>query len=296
MNQMSKILIIGKDSFIGKNFISYSNNKSIDEISLLDKSPDEIDFNKYDTVIHLAAIVHQSKKIPESKYYEVNRDLCLKVANTAKSHGVKQFVFLSTVKVYGDPNNFTEVIDEDTPCRPNDAYGKSKLAAERALLELNDDDFVVSIIRTPLVYGIGVKANMFSIIRLVDICPVLPFNRIKNRRSFNYVENLVGFIDRVIELRSSGVFLAMDESPLSTTEIVKMISVSLNKRRILIGIPVFMQKALRILLPNIYMRLFGSYEFKNDETLRILDYKPRYPSDYGIKQTVNWYLSIKSRN
>jgi UDP-glucose 4-epimerase len=296
MNQVSKILIIGKDSFIGRNFIRYSNNKSVDEVSLLDKSPDEIDFKKYDTAIHLAAIVHQSSKIPESTYFEINRDLCLKVAIAAKSNGIQQFVFLSTVKVYGDQNDFPDIIDEDTPCSPNDPYGKSKLAAEKALLELNDNDFTVSIIRTPLVYGRGVKANMFNIIRLVDICPILPFNGINNRRSFDYVENLIGFIDRVIELRSSGIFLAMDENSLSTSEIVKMISVGLNKKRIIIGIPVFMQKAIRTIFPKIFMRQFGSYEFKNNKTLRILDYKPKFTTDYGIKQTVYWYLSIKGRN
>jgi UDP-glucose 4-epimerase len=292
---MNKILLVGSNSFVGRNFFKYSSYRNIDEVSLLDKLPDEIEFSNYDTVIHLAAIVHQSKEIPENKYFEVNRDLCLDVAKNAKLKGVRQFIFLSTVKVYGNTVNFSNVPDEDTPCIPDDPYGKSKLSAEKALFELNDNNFVVSVIRTPLVYGEGVKANMFSMIRLVDICPVLPFKGIDNKRSFDYIENLVGFLDRIIELRAAGIFLAMDEISLSTTELITLISESLNKKRIMIKLPGFLRKLIRISVPEIYMKLFGSYQFQNFKTLRALDYKPKFTSDYGITKTVEWYMSTKNK-
>ena len=96
-----KIMIVGERSFIGRNFIKYSQFRSVEEVSLLDRQPGEIDFSPYDIVIHLAAIVHQSRSIPKEKYFKVNRDLCLEVAVKAKNDGVKQFIFMSTSKVYG---------------------------------------------------------------------------------------------------------------------------------------------------------------------------------------------------
>ena len=164
---MNKILITGTNSFVGTNFMKYSKYREIDEVSLFDKNPEDIDFKGYDVIIHLVAIVHQTIKIPEDQYFKVNRDLCIEVAKHAKKAGVKQFVFLSTVKVYGKFIKGYSYWNEKSPCFPDDAYGKSKYAAEIALKELNDKDFTVSIVRTPLVYGEGVKANMLSILKLV---------------------------------------------------------------------------------------------------------------------------------
>lgn len=90
---MTKVLITGANSFVGTNFQFFSKYKDVEEISLFENKPEDINFGKYDVVLHLAAIVHQSKKIPESEYFNVNRDLCLRVAKNAKKAGIKQFVF-----------------------------------------------------------------------------------------------------------------------------------------------------------------------------------------------------------
>jgi len=227
---MRKILITGANSFVGTNFIRFSLNNDIREISLFENNPDEIDFTSYNVVIHLVAIVHQSEQIQEAEYFRINRDLCLKVAERAKKGGVKQFIFLSTVKVYGEYNPVSGPWNEDSVCIPEDAYGKSKYEAEIALRKMEAKDFTVSIIRTPLVYGVGVKANMLSILRLVDRVSVLPLADVNNKRSFTSAENLVAFIDRIIERRASGIFIAMDEKPLSTTELVNLISKHLNRK------------------------------------------------------------------
>ena len=185
-----------------------------------DKNPEDIDFTGYDVVIHLVAIVHQTIKISEVEYFKINRDLCLEVAKFAKKAGVKQFVFLSTVKVYGKFIKGYSFWNEKSQCFPDDAYGKSKYAAEIALKELNDNNFTVSIVRTPLVYGEGVKANMLSILKLIKKSHFLPFKNVNNRRSFTSAENLVAFIDRIIEKRAAGIFIAMDKDAISTTELV----------------------------------------------------------------------------
>jgi nucleoside-diphosphate-sugar epimerase len=292
---MAKILITGADSFVGKNFIGHSKYKDVKEISLFDNKPEDIDFNGVDVVIHLAAIVHQSKRIHEDEYFKINRDLCIWVAKSAKRAGVNQFIFLSTFKVYGNiiPNSM--ILNEDSPCFPTDSYGKSKHEAELALSQMEDPNFIISIIRTPLVYGDGVKANMLSLLKLVDIFPILPFGKVNNNRSYTFVENLVGFIDKIIERKASGIFITMDEHPLSTTELVKYISKYFEKKVYLFRMPDVLKSIGAFLFPGMFNRLFGSFEFDNHKTLDILDFKPPYPSETGIKKMVIAYRKMKEK-
>lgn len=287
------ILITGSNSFVGRNFINNSANNKVDEISLFETTPERINFNKYDVVLHLVAIVHQSKRIPESQYFAVNKDLCIQVAEQAKKSGVKQFIFLSTVKVYGKFKPGSGPWNEDSVCKPEDSYGKSKYEAEIALKKMETSDFTISIIRTPLVYGVGVKANMLSILRLVHRFKILPLANISNKRSFTSAENLVAFIDRIIELRASGVFIAMDQKPLSTTEIVNLISKYLNKKVYLFRMPGIFIRIGTTLIPKIFDRLYGSFEMDNNKTLTMLDFTPPVSTEEGIKKMVLSYIENK---
>ncbi len=283
---MPRILITGEDSFIGKNFIRYSKFRDIKEVSLITNTPEEIDFSSYDVLLHLVAIVHQSQRIDDSEYFKINRDLCISVAEQAKKAGIKQFIFLSTIKVYGQFSSGSDPWNEFSYCNPDDAYGRSKYEAELALRKLESENFIVSIIRTPLVYGKGVRANMKNIIKLVDKFTVLPFGRVKNKRNFTYVENLVELIDRIIELKASGVFIAMDDEPLSTTELVKLISSALDKKTILIPVPLFIINAGKAIMPRIFDRLYGSFMLDNSHTKNTLGYKPLITAREGITRTV----------
>ena len=284
---MTRILITGKDSFVGSNIRKYSVFRDIEEISLLDNKPEDINFEKYNIIIHLVAIVHQKKTIPENQYFIINRDLCLKVAELAKNAGIKQFIFLSTVKVYGKFISGSEPWNEKSLCIPEDAYGKSKYEAELALKKLADENFTVSIIRTPLVYGEYVRANMLSILKLINRTHILPFKDVENRRNFTGAENLVSFIDRIIEKRASGVFIAMDEKAISTSKLVKMISENLDKKIVLFKIPDFIIKIGMNVFPSIFDRLYGSFEMDNSRTLEILDFKPPFSTSVGIKKMVH---------
>lgn len=290
---MKKILLIGTNSFIGKNFLSYSKYRDVRTISLFEIKPEDINFSEIDVVVHLAAIVHQSKRIPEREYFRVNRDLCLKVADYAKKGGVKQFIFLSTFKVYGDIDYSSVVINETTPCFPTTAYERSKHEAELGLIKMEEPGFTVSIIRTPLVYGQGVKANMLSLLRVVDKFPILPFGSMKNRRCYTFVENLVGFIDRITEIRAPGIFIARDDKALSTTELVQYISKYSEKKVYLFRLPGIFLKIVAFLLPGVFNRLFGSYESDNHKTLEILNFRPAYSSEEGIKKMVLSYKKMK---
>lgn len=292
---MTRILITGANSFVGANFRRFSKYREVEEVSLRDSKPEDIEFRKYDAVLHLAAIVHQSEKISDEEYFKVNRDLCLSVAKASKKAGVNQFVFLSTLKVYGDFIIGSGLRNEDSECFPDDAYGKSKYAAELALKELEDPDFTVSIIRTPLVYGDSVKANMLNLVKLIDTFPILPFDKIVNKRNFTFVENLVGFIDKIIETKTSGVFIAMDEKAISTTDLIKYISRSLGKRTHLFSLPAICLKICRIFIPSTIDRLYGSSEFDNSKTKAILNHSPQYTTEAGIEKMASYYLSQKKQ-
>jgi nucleoside-diphosphate-sugar epimerase len=292
---MTRVLITGANSFVGSNFKKYSQCEAIDEVSLLSTEPGDIHFENYDVVLHLAAIVHQSKKISEQEYYKVNRDLCLSVAEHAKKSGVRHFVFLSTLKVYGKEGLSSFLRNEDSECYPDDFYGKSKYAAEVGLNDLADSNFTVSIIRTPLVNGEGVRANMMNLIRLVDSTPILPFGGLHNRRNYTFTENLVGYIDKIIEKQAPGVFIAMDREAVSTTELINCISKYLGKRVFLFKLPGLVLSFSRKIFPTNYERLFGSFEFENNKTRIILNYEPPFTSEAGLRKTIDHYLGSQKK-
>lgn len=271
------LMITGASGFIGSNFIErYKDKYNIIPIDLLKVKPEEIDFRGVDTVLHLAALVHQMKGAPREKYFEVNTELTRSVAEEAKKQGVRHFVFYSTVKVYGydgDLYNHTMILNEKSECKPmNDPYGESKWEAEKILRRLEDNNFKIGIIRPPMVYGKGVKGNMESLIKLVKMLPILPFNYDKNRRSLVNIENLMYLTTLVIDKEASGVFLPLDEKNISLKEIVEGIEKAYNLKRINIPMiqPIFW--LLTKLKPNIMVRLFGTLQFDNRLTKEKLGY------------------------
>jgi nucleoside-diphosphate-sugar epimerase len=292
---MRKILVVGTNSFVGSNFKKYSKYREIDEISLIEKKPAEIEFAGIDVVLHLAAIVHRSDKIQESEYFRVNCDLCLDVAKGAKLAGVRQFVFLSTLKVFGVSEDGDKLRNEDSDCFPDDAYGKSKYTAENELRKLEDSHFIVSIVRTPLVYGEGVRANMLSLVKLVDTFPFLPFDNINNKRNFTFAENLIGYIDQIISNFASGIFIAMDDNSISTTELIRYISNALGKKSRLFRMPRIIYKISFLLIPHVIDRLYSSLEFDNSKTKAVLNFTPRYSTEEGIKKMVTYYIQNKKK-
>jgi UDP-glucose 4-epimerase len=140
-----------------------------------------------------------------------------------------------------------------------------------------------------LVYGAGVRANMYNLVKLVDRFPLLPLGGIRNCRSVAYVGNLIALLQHIIKIQASGVFIAGDQSPISTTEIIRLIAKSMNKQVYLIKIPNFLVKLISVIKPAIVDRLFGSLELENSSTNQKLGFVPPYPSEYGISEMVKWF-------
>lgn len=277
------ILLTGATGFIGSYFIKEPSNYSIIPFSFQNGVIVNIDFGRIDIVVHLAALVHQMEGASEEAYFHVNTRMTLELAKKAKEAGVKQFIFMSTVKVYGEENKTPYT--ENSPCNPQDDYGKSKLAAEEALKAIEDENFIVSIIRTPVVYGPGVKGNIKSLIKLIQKIPVLPFGAIKNQRSMVYVGNVCAMINAIIEQKKSGIFLASDDKNTSTTELIQTIATAMNRKIVLLNIPGF-KPLLQVLKPVFYQRLYGNLIIDNTLTKNTLSFQNPYSFEEGIKQTI----------
>ncbi|MGL4865410.1 MAG: NAD-dependent epimerase/dehydratase family protein [Cetobacterium sp.] len=280
------LMITGASGFIGSNFIkNYENEYNIVPVCLIKNKPEDLDYTGVDTILHLAALVHQMKGAPEEKYFEVNTELTKRLAIAAKGKGVKHFVFYSTVKVYGfdgELNNHDFLLTENSPCNPNDPYGASKYEAEKILNSLQDENFKVAMVRPPMVYGEGVKGNMLSLMKLINILPIIPFNY-NNKRSIISTENLLYMTHLIIKNGADGVYLGTEGESVSIKEIVESIEKGLGKKKINIKFPSFIFKLLCKIKPNIMVRLYGTLAFKQEDNYSKISYKSQDTMDNQIK-------------
>ena len=239
---MKKILITGRGSYLGNSLKAYleafGNHYRVDCVSLRSGDWMEQSFRGYDAVYHTAAIVHQpqSKTDPGelARYRAVNRDLAVAAAKKAKAEGVRQFVFLSTMAVYGLTAAFGETvtITAQTPTVPTDNYGLSKLEAEQALLALEGPDFRVAILRPPMIYGKDCKGNFRSLVSLARRLPFFP--KVPNRRSMLYVGSLNRLVQQIIDREERGIFCPQDPEYVNTSAMVQAIAAAQGKRLLLI--------------------------------------------------------------
>jgi len=230
-------------------------------------------------VVHCAALVHKKVGLLYEKYHEINVDYPVNLAKQAKDSGVRQFVFMSTIAVYGENK---QIVCENTECNPISHYGKSKLEAEKQLQELEDENFIVSIVRPPMVYGKNAPGNIHSLVNLVNKAPILPLNRIHNKRSFIYITNLCHLIDIVIEKQKSGVYLATDGKAVSTTRLIELIANGLSKQACLLKIP-FFESLLKFVKPSFHKRLYESLVVDDRVTREQLGIVYPYSLEDGIK-------------
>lgn len=228
---MKRILITGANSYIGTSFEKYikdnfNNDYEVDTLDMINPNWINYDFSKYDSVFHVAGIAHQKEtKQNKDLYYKVNRDLAIKTAQKAKAESVKQFIFLSSMSVYGKE---TGVITKETIPNPKSNYGKSKLQAEEEIVKLEDNKFKVCIVRPPMVYGDGCKGNYQVIVKLVEKLPIFP--RVKNKRSLVHIDVLVKYIYHLIENDKNGLHFPQNEKYVSTVELAKEIAKNKNKK------------------------------------------------------------------
>lgn len=271
---MKRILITGINSYVGKSFEKwvqcYPDKYFIDSISLRNETWKEKNFASYDAILHVAGIAHVSSNPKmEELYYQVNRDLTIEVAEKARVAGVRQFIFLSSIIVYGDSGSGKRIIDKNTVPAPSNFYGNSKLQAEEGIKPLESDDFKVVIIRPPMIYGRGSKGNYPKLAKIARTIPLFP--NVDNQRSMLHIDNLCEFIRLMIENEESGVFFPQNREYVKTSEMVQLIAETHGRKIKLTNV---FNPLLKILVTKlgIVNKVFGNLVYEKEMS----DYKSEY--------------------
>lgn len=278
---MKKILITGSNSYIGislKNLlVKDPTNYSVEFISLRDDIWKEKDFSSYDVIFHAAGVAHVSTDPEmESIYYKVNRDLTIEVAKKAENEGVKQFIFMSSIIVYGDGSNLLKLIDRNTIPAPRNFYGRSKLQAEEAILPLQNDSFRIAVLRPPMIYGKGSKGNYSRLANMAQRSPIFP--DVDNMRSMLHIDNLCQFLKSIIDFEDSGLFFPQNREYVKTSEMVRLIAETHGKKlRLIKGFnPLLKWLATKI---GVFNKLFGNLVYEQSMSA--------YRANYTIRDLKN---------
>ncbi|MBR2595418.1 MAG: NAD-dependent epimerase/dehydratase family protein [Solobacterium sp.] len=263
-----RILFVGKNSYIGSHLQQYlgEENYTLDELNARGLVPAASMFYGWDTVVFLAAIVHQ-KETAENRelYYAVNRDLAIKTAEAAKEAGVRHFIIMSTMSVYGVE---TGTITKATKAAPVTHYGSSKQQADEIIWAMRDDNFMVTILRPPMVYGKGCHGNYQLLRSFVLSSPVFP--AYENRRSMIFIENLCTFMKEIIDLGREGVFFPQDSEYVCTSELVRHIAAENNHRIIMTRI---FNPLIRLFRTAVIKKVFGSLTYEQTEPVSAYSFK-----------------------
>ena len=295
---MKRILITGAGSYIGTSFEAwlkkpeYAGMYQVDTIDMRGDGWKQKDFSGYDTVFHVAGIAHADigKVTEEQKklYYAVNCDMAAETARKAKKEGVKQFIYMSSIIVYGEGSSVRKkrVITRETKPSPSNFYGDSKWKAEKKLRPLSDETFHVAILRPPMIYGEGCKGNYQTLRKIALHCPVFP--NFPNERSMLYIANLTEFLRQIIEDGRGGMFFPQNTEYVRTSHVVKKIAY-LHHRNIWISriwnpIVWFLSR-IPGKVGNLCNKAFGSLVYeKNMSTYEGIDYQ-KEDFDSSVRKT-----------
>ena len=252
-----------------------------------------------DVVIHLAARVHVMNDValdPLEEYRNANTLATIHLAEEAAKAGIKRFIYLSSIKVNGEETSPGKLYSEDSVPRPIDPYGVSKWEAELGLVKVCEQtgmQFVI--IRPPLVYGPGVKANFQKLMELVTKGMPLPLGAVHNQRSMLALDNLVSFIAAVMTnpLAANQRFLLSDGEDISTSLLLKLIAKGMGKSIWLLPVPAFALRAAAQVLgaSSAADRLLGSLQIDSSKARQLLQWQPPLSVEEGIAIAAKAYLN-----
>jgi UDP-glucose 4-epimerase len=223
-----KILITGETGYVGnhaKEYLENTTNYVVKKVSLRRNNWMDMDFSEYDSIVHCVAVIPKNN-IEDSVFFSVNHELSEKLAKKAKSDGVKQFIYLSSMAVYGMKPSTKKgegLIYSDTPCNPDSVYGKSKYQGEQAVVSLADDNFKVAIVRSPSIYGKRSTNYFNQYYYIISKLFIQPYAFTKCKRSAIYIENLCELFRLLIKNSNHGIFCPADNPTLSTVEYIKFL-------------------------------------------------------------------------
>ena len=299
-----RILVTGASGFVGRSLVPLLINAKYD-VSVCTRGTITLPFSKkvktflvpdigpntnwtealsgINAVVHLAGRAHSSNDdLSEDKtaYELINVAGTEHLAKSAAQAGVEKFIFISTVKVMGEKTWDIPYTETQSP-NPIDIYGKSKLAGEAALRHVSEKfGMNIVILRPPLLYGPGVKANMLSLLKICQLSLPLPFAAVNNQRSFLYVGNLAdAIIVCLINTKANGqTYFVCDGDDLSTPTLIRKISFALNKPARLFSVPNFLLRIIGSIIakPLVVERLLGNLQVNDKKLRRQLGWTPPF--------------------
>ena len=259
--------------------------------------------NRIDVVFHLAARVHIMHAVSSDAldaFQRINWRATVRLAEQAAACGVRRFVYVSSIKVNGEYTSRGHTFSEADSASPQDPYALSKWQAEQSLMEISARTGMELVIaRPPLVYGAGVKANLLSLMRLIDKGIPLPFGGIHNKRSLLYIGNLVDALLQCAnhEHAAGKTFLLSDAYAVSTPELCQCIAHSLGRPLRLVNIHPALLSSLAGLVgkSSVVDRLTQSLEVDNSKICRELSWSPPYSIEQGFYKTAEWFRSAYNK-
>ncbi|HEB87841.1 MAG TPA: NAD-dependent epimerase/dehydratase family protein [Gammaproteobacteria bacterium] len=320
-NRNSRILVTGANGFVGQRLVSALLQQEYNVIcaqrndaNKKEKKPgceyyavgdftemsawDDV-LGGVDSVVHLAARVHVMQETvadPLAAFRKANVEVTLKLAGAAAKKKVRRFVYISTIKVNGEQTEENAFTEKDA-LNPVDPYARSKFEAEQGLMDLGGaSGMEIVIIRPVLVYGPGVKGNVFRLLQLIEKGTPLPFRGVNNQRSLLALDNLIDLIILCSQhpAAANQIFLATDGNDISTERLVKLCADSMHRPPRLFGVPVMLRRILTCLSPRLRKlerRLYGSLQADSSKARTLLGWRPPKSVEQGLLDTVNGYLN-----
>ena len=275
---MKRILVTGTNSYIGTSFRSYIVGfgpwYQADGLSLRDEGWRDADFTGYDALVHTVGLAHvdRGRERERGRYEHINVELAVAAAEKAKAAGVGQFIYLSSATVYGDsgPVGVEKRITRATPVSPSSWYGASKVHGEEAVRRLETAEFLVAILRLPMVYGPGSRGNYPLLAKLCARTPVFP--AVENERSMLYIENLCEFLRLAVEHEERGTFWPQNAAYVCTADMASAIAAAHGRRlRLVGGLPPALRAAGRV--TGLVNRVFGNLTYDRSLSAYREDYQ-----------------------
>lgn len=310
---MMKVLVTGANGFVGNALVADLRARGHEVVAATRRPSEntvgvgELDgttdwraaLQGCDAVVHTAARVHQMNEqaqYAEALYRTTNVEATLNLARQAAAADVRRFVCISSIKAMGEGGHFSA----DTPCHPQDAYGRSKREAEETLLKLSaETGLEIVILRLPLVYGPGVKGNFLSLMRAVQKGLPLPLGAVANARSLLYLGNLVDVIALCLThpVAAGRVFLPSDGPEISTSGLIRGIAKAMDRKARLLPIPPSLMLAAAGMLGKgpAAARLFGDLTVDSAPLFTELGWRPPFTMGEGLRVTVQWYSGAEAK-
>ena len=314
-----KILVTGGSGFVGRALCQKLFESGYSILTTIRKKPHQLienieyisipDINQntdwsnilkeIDIVVHTAARVHMMNEKtcnPLEEYCKINTEGTLNLFQQAIQANVKKFIFLSTIKVNGE-ETFEQAFQETSPCNPKDPYALSKWEAEQGIASIaNNTNFDYTIVRLPLIYGQGVKANFSNLLKLIKSRFPLPFGAIQNKRSMLYIGNLSSAILKIIEssLSKNKTYLLSDNEDISTAKLSKKIAYAYGFKIFLIPLPLFLFKWFGMIMGKrkAISRLLGSLQIDSSKIRNELNWLPPYTVELGLAEMIRFEKKV----